>query len=62
MKKIIVEIDGVRHKLVKDNLEDTPDDGICKDCSLYSVCRSPVDSICWSMQKEYCHFEREEEV
>ena len=60
MKKVVIEIGGQRHRLVEDPI-DIPDDGICKDCSLYSVCSTPF-GICWSIQQENCHFKKEEEV
>lgn len=55
MKKIIVEIDGVRHRLVKDR-------GIeCNQCSLYAVCKEPICIPFKKSDKSFCHFEKEEE-
>ena len=56
MKKIVVEIDGVRHRLVKDrgNIE-------CNQCSLYAVCKEPICIPFKKSDKSFCHFEKEEE-
>lgn len=55
MKKIVVEIDGVRHRLVKDR-------GIeCNQCSLYAVCKEPICIPFKKSDKSFCHFEKEEE-
>lgn len=55
MTKVIVEIDGERHRLVKDK-----DDIDCvKDCSLYKFCFGYDDTICDSFGYGY-HFEKEE--
>ena len=60
MKKIIVEIDGVRHKLVEDKADTT-----CNKCSLLEdpsvLCTS---AICLNFLPKsfHCHFEKEEEV
>ena len=51
MKKIVVEIDGVRHKLIEDKT-DMP----CEKCSLLYMCDEP---ICQHFE-ELCHFEKEE--
>lgn len=55
MKKIIVEIDGVRHRLVEETAFE-----LCENCSLEKECSN---AICDSFKKDgYCHFEKEEEV
>ena len=55
MTKVIVEIDGKRHRLVKD-MKDT-DCG--KDCSLRDYCLMWIDVICNAFGEGY-HFEKEE--
>ena len=55
MAKVIVEIDGKRHRLVKDK-----DDIDCdKDCSLRDYCLMWKDTICNAFGEGY-HFEKEE--
>jgi hypothetical protein len=55
MKKIVVEIDGVRHRLVKET-----DFELCENCSLEKECSN---AICDSFKLDgYYHFEKEEEV
>lgn len=55
MKKIIVEIDGVRHKVV-DGWE------TCDTCSLCNDCYSPVcNAFCDVFNIKSCHFEKEQE-
>lgn len=54
MTKVIVEIDGERHRLVKDK-----DDIDCaKDCSLCTFCFGNDDTICDSFGEGY-HFEKD---
>ena len=57
MKKIIVEIDGQRHRLVHSaHIFDVT----CDDCSLMNECETPIcHAFC---HNNYCHFEKEEEV
>lgn len=47
-KKIILEIDGVRHKMVRSKVADP-----CKACSLNKFCINSVGSPCIG---EYDHF------
>ena len=50
MAKIIIEIDGVKHKLVKDTSSDT-----CINCSINHLCYYPEmdgDSICTALGGE----------
>ena len=54
MKKIIVEIDGQRHRLIYDGA-----DAVCYKCTLRDDCESP---ICSALGLPCCHFEKEEEV
>ena len=54
MTKVIVEIDGERHRLVKDK-----DEIDCaKDCSLCTFCFGHDDTICDSFGEGY-HFEKD---
>lgn len=55
MAKVIVEIDGVRHRFVKDK----QDFDCNKDCSLRDYCLMWKDIICNSFGEGY-HFEKEE--
>lgn len=53
MVKIVIEINGVRHALV-------PDDIIwfdCDQCSLSDLCRKHELLLCNVFEKSYCHFE-----
>lgn len=54
MTKVIVEIDGKRHRLVKDK----KDTACGKDCSLRDYCYTQPDTIC--MFDSGYHFEKEE--
>ena len=62
MKKIVVEIDGVRHRLVGDNSNKRFS---CeKECSLYEVCKPLDDCIAddfIELVPYKSHFEKEEE-
>lgn len=55
MTKVIVEIDGKRHRLVKDK----KDIDCSKDCSLRDYCYTQPDTICNVFDSGY-HFEKEE--
>ena len=55
MKKIIVEIDGVRHKMVEDRADTT-----CNKCSLRGICVA-TRSVCIALGNYFCFFEKEEE-
>lgn len=55
MKKIIVEIDGVRHRLVEDKADTT-----CDKCSLHYECETPICQHFAGFGNCYCHFEKEE--
>jgi hypothetical protein len=55
MDYIIVEINGVRHKLVKDNMYNACT--TCSKCTLRFMCGG--DDICSSLGKKDCHFEIE---
>lgn len=55
MTKVIVEIDGERHRLVKDN----KGIGCGRGCSLRDYCLMWKDTICNAFEKGY-HFEKEE--
>lgn len=51
MENVIVEINGIRHKLVEDEVTDA-----CGDCcSLYDYCQKAISSPC----KNSTHFELE---
>lgn len=39
--KVIVEIDGVRHKMVNNRVPD-----VCGACSLFKICSSKIGSPC----------------
>lgn len=56
MKKIIVEIDGQRHRLVEDG-------GAfgCDRCSLFHSCNNNAIDLCEGLDHKDCHFEKEEE-
>ena len=56
MTKVIVEIDGERHRLVKDN----KGIGCGMGCSLRDYCLVWKDTICNAFEKGY-HFEKEEQ-
>lgn len=56
MKKIIVEIDGQRHRLVEDK-----SDATCDKCSLRGICVA-TSAVCIALGNYFCHFEKEEEV
>ena len=53
MDYIIVEINGVRYKLVRDDVMHNA----CRECALRFMCGS--DDICSSLGKMHCHFEIE---
>jgi hypothetical protein len=53
MDYIIVEINGVRHKLVKDDVMYNA----CSKCTLCFMCGG--NDICSSLGKKHCHFEIE---
>jgi hypothetical protein len=53
MDYIIVEINGVRHKLVKDDVMYNA----CSKCTLRFMCGG--NDICSSLGKKDCHFEIE---
>lgn len=55
MTKVIVEIDGERHRLVEDD-----NDIDCVNCSLRTFCLEGEDVICNSFGEGY-HFEKEDE-
>lgn len=55
MTKVIVEIDGKRHRLVKDK----KDIDCSKDCSLRDYCYAQPDAICNVFDSGY-HFEKDE--
>ena len=55
MTKVIVEIDGERHRLVKDKYGIDCD----KDCSLRDYCLMWKDTICNAFGEGY-HFEKED--
>ena len=54
MKKIIVEIDGVRHKVV-DGWETCDNCSLCNDC-FNAFC----NAFCDAFNIKSCHFEKEE--
>ena len=53
MDYIIVEINGVRYKLVKDDVMHNA----CSKCALHFMCCG--NDICLSLGKKDCHFEIE---
>ena len=53
MDYIVVEINGIRYKLVKDDVMYTA----CSKCALGFMCGN--DGICSSLGKEHYHFEIE---
>lgn len=55
MDYIIVEINGVRHKLVKDDVMYNA----CSKCTLHRMCGNSDSDICSSLGKKDCHFEIE---
>lgn len=55
MARVVVEIDGERHILVKDKKGFDCE----KDCSLRDYCLMWKDTICNAFEKGY-HFEKEE--
>lgn len=56
MKKVVIEIDGVRHKLVSDK---TVGD-VCSQCSLAKLCNHLTIMLCETLKKD-THFEIEKE-
>ena len=60
MKKIIVEIDGFRHKVV-DGWETCDNCSLSNDCFLPD-CNAFCNAFCEAFNIKSCHFEKEEEV
>jgi len=53
-RKIIIEIDGVRHKIVKlPTMTPYP----CETCSLQKECEDSFEILCM-IEKHNCHFEK----
>lgn len=55
MDKIVIERNGVRHQLVKDD----PITGFCEKCSLNDICYRKQLNLCAILGHSYCHFEIE---
>lgn len=51
----MIEINGVRHQLVKDQSLGV----ICEDCSLNDICDIEGVSLCDVFDQSFCHFEIE---
>lgn len=58
MKKITIEVNGKKHKLVKDLYDDSFFG--CKQCSLIDVC-APSDILCDDLGRSDSHFELDNE-
>lgn len=55
MDKIVIERNGVRHRLVKS-------EGLffkCEKCSLSDICKKGCIRLCARFRDDICHFERE---
>lgn len=57
MDKIVIERNGVRHQLVKDD----PQSGYCENCSLNDIYYIKQLNLCVILGHSDCHFEIEPE-